>query len=232
MEANLNTILYYDTSELYQQSALWIKKLIFATFSIRERFSLFLSGGSTPEKLYLKLSDMISDWSKIDLFLGDERYVPENDDQSNRKMIRETLLSKIDIPETNLYFPQTNTNYEKDAENYNQTLQNYLNENSMFDLILLGLGKDAHTLSLFPETDAIQEKEKLFRQNYIKKVNQWRLTATFPLVNQCRNAMFLIEEKDKGEAMKWVLNARDIIPLFPAKGIAKNTKHVFWFVGT
>src|SRR5690348_14773947 len=145
----------YD--ELSEHIADWMVEYICKTLAIKERFSIALTGGNTPKKLYeILASDEYEhkiDWSRANVFIGDERFVPVDDERSNAKMIQQTLLDHVAVNMAHVHFMQTeNMQPETSANAYEEILQHYFNKNnqqSTFDLVLLGMGDDAHTLSLF-----------------------------------------------------------------------------------
>jgi 6-phosphogluconolactonase len=208
--------------------------------AIEERgiFSVALSGGSTPKKLFTLLaSDKFRaqiNWQKTYIFFGDERAVPPDDEESNYRMANETLLSKVDIPAENIHRFQTESYSKKDfiehtdgggfgrfqaetkvvaeiAAKMSRRITNIFHleagELPRFDLIFLGMGGDGHTASLFPDSDALKEKEKIVTENYVEKFDSFRLTFTFPTINNARNVIFLIAGEDKAEVLKKVLES-------------------------
>src|SRR5436190_13068023 len=145
----------YD--QLSEHLAQWMVEYICKTLSTKERFSIVLTGGNTPKKLYEILAGEEYknkiDWSRANVFIGDERFVAFDDDRSNAKMIRQTLLNKVDVRDEHVHFMETeNMSPETAANAYEEVLQYYFGQQpaSTFDLVLLGMGDDAHTLSLFP----------------------------------------------------------------------------------
>ena len=148
----------YD--ELSDHIADWMVEYICKTLSTKERFSIALTGGSTPKKLYEILAgDSYKnkiDWSRANVFMGDERFVPFNDDRSNAKMIQQTLLDHVAVDNAHVHFMQTeNMSAETSANAYEEVLQHYFTKQQpTFDLVLLGMGDDAHTLSLISRSNA------------------------------------------------------------------------------
>src|SRR5580692_1910405 len=150
----------------------------------RGRFTIALSGGSTPKSLYTLIAANASatlPWDRMFFFFGDERHVPPDDPDSNYRMVKESLLSTAAIPPANVFrVPAENPDADAAAEMYEQTLRNFFalapGEFPRFDLILLGIGPDGHTASLFPETAALQEKARLVVANWVEKLNTSRIT--------------------------------------------------------
>jgi 6-phosphogluconolactonase len=185
----------------------------------RGRASIALSGGGTPRALFTLLAtpewrDKI-DWSKVDVFLSDERFVPPDDAQSNFRMANETLLSKVPIPPENVHrFLTERGSAAEVAAGYERTIREFFKgEESEFDLILLGLGTNAHTASLFPNCAALRENKRLVMAEYIDEVKSERLTFTAPLINAGRKVCFLVSGGEKAEVVHDVLQG----PMNPAQ---------------
>jgi 6-phosphogluconolactonase len=176
------------------------------------RFSVALSGGSTPKSLYTLLaSDSISKipWDETYFFFGDERHVPPDDPESNYRMVRETgLLARV--PGDNVFRVRTE---KKDADTaaraYEETLRQFFalrpGEVPRFDLVLLGLGPDGHTASLFPGTSALNENSRLVVANWVDKFQSYRITLTLPVLNHAACVMFLVIGTDKASMVREVL---------------------------
>ena len=180
----------------------------------RGRFAVALSGGSTPKKLYSLLATVPFrsqiEWRKIQFFFGDERFVPKDSEESNFRMADEALFSKVEIPLENIHrFLTEKDNAKTIAEDMEKEIQEVfeLNENEFprFDLIFLGMGGDGHTASLFPGTEALKENKRIIIENYVPKFETFRLTFTFPTINNARNVIFLIAGQDKAETLREVL---------------------------
>ena len=187
--------------------------------AIRQKgfFSAALSGGSTPKSLYTLLgSDRYQKqvlWPKVHLFWGDERCVPPDHPESNYHMIRKLLIGKIPIPEENIHrMPAELEDHNRAATEYEQTIRMFFRlgaeELPRFDLILLGMGEDGHTASLFPGTAVLAEKNHLVFASYIEKFGTYRLTLTVPVINQAANIIFLIFGGSKASILKDVIEGR------------------------
>lgn len=184
--------------------------------SIAERgqFTVALSGGSTPKKLYSLLtqepySSQI-DWKKVFFFFGDERNVSIDSEESNFRMANEILFSKLEIPKKNIHRFLTEKDDAKiiaeEMENeIRQTFDLKENEFPRLDLVFLGMGADGHTASLFPKTTALKEDKRMVVESYVPKFETFRLTFTFPTINNARNIIFLISGQDKAETLREVL---------------------------
>ena len=173
----------------------------------RDRFTIALAGGSTPKPLYEALSNQSLPWSKIHIFWGDERYVPATHEDSNQLMTRQAWLDKVDIPDRNIHpVNTTSQDPERDAREYEARLQEVFQtkqgEFPAFDLILLGMGDDGHTASLFPQTEALEVRDRLITVG--NKDGQPRITFTVPLINQASCVIFLVAGANKRPALKEV----------------------------
>jgi 6-phosphogluconolactonase len=227
----------YD--ELSEHLANWMVEYICKTLAIKARFSIVLTGGSTPKKLYSILaSDEYKnkiDWSRANVFVGDERFVPFNDERNNAKMIQQTLLDHVAVNMAHVHFMQTeNVSAETAANAYEEVLQYYFNKNTSeptFDLVLLGMGDDAHTLSLFPhQTKAINEQTKWCTYLWLEQQNMHRITLTAPIVNAARCVAFLVSGKSKTTAINNVLHKQYNPEEYPSQIIKPTNGELHWFV--
>jgi 6-phosphogluconolactonase len=186
----------------------------------RGRFAVVLAGGSTPETLYGILardySDRI-DWSKVYVFFGDERAVPPHHEDSNLKMASEVLLDHV--PVANVHRIKGELSPEEAAEAYEEELRTFFQTEDVprFDLILLGLGADGHTASLFPETPALEIHDRWVVANPVPRLNTTRITLTVPVINAARAVIFLVAGEDKAEALKETLEGDADPRVYPAK---------------
>ncbi len=180
----------------------------------RGRLTVALSGGSTPKKLYALLVESPFreqiEWQHIHFFFGDERYVPKDSEKSNYRMANENLFIPLEIPVENIHRFQTERgDPETVAFIMDDEIQDFFQLKEprfpRFDLIFLGMGADGHTASLFPQTSALQEFNRITTQNYLLEIDLCRLTFTFPTINNARNIIFLIAGADKKETLRQVL---------------------------
>src|SRR5213080_3855361 len=164
----------------------------------RNEFRIALSGGNTPVPVYTRLAAIGHDlpWERILITFGDERCVPPDDPQSNFHMARETLFVPAGVPEESIMRMRGETDPQVAAREYEDYLDAIATQCGEFiyrhDLILLGLGDDGHTASLFPGTTGLEERKRTVIANFVPKLNGWRLTFTFPLINQARHVCFLV----------------------------------------
>jgi 6-phosphogluconolactonase len=168
-------------------------------------------------------------------FWGDERLVPPDDAESNYRMARETLLSKVPIPPANIFrVPTEDSDAQAVAESYEQTLRKFFHagagEFPRFDLILLGMGPDGHTASLFPESAALQEKSRLVVANWVEKLKTSRITFTLPLLNAARCVAFLVGGMDKATVLREVLEGKAPGEKYPSKLVRPSDGKLIWFV--
>lgn len=202
------------------------------------RFSVALSGGSTPKGLYsLLLTPEFRDqipWTRVHLFWGDERCVPPDHPESNYGMVHETLLSKVPIPEENVYRMKGERDPQAAADEYELILRRsfQLSEGDLprFDLILLGLGEDGHTASLFPHSDALRETKRLVTAVYVPELKSYRLTLTLPVLNNAADVFFLVAGKSKAGILRDVLQGKDGSENLPAQRIRPQLGRVVWLV--
>jgi len=175
------------------------------------RFSVALSGGSTPKKLYTLLAEQAKaiPWDKSYFFFGDERHVPPDHPDSNYRMVNEAMFSKVPVPPGNVFRIQTEKDTAVAAQEYEDTLRGFFelkpNQLPRFDLILLGVGPDGHTASLFPGSAALEETKRLVVANWVEKFKTYRITFTFPVLNHAACVMFLASGADKASILHEVL---------------------------
>jgi 6-phosphogluconolactonase len=196
-----------DKSALIERARELILSRLQTAIKARDRFTIALSGGSTPRPLYEALAGESLPWSKIHVFWGDERYVPATHQDSNQLMTRQAWLDKIEIPQENIHAVDTTSDDPTlDAKKYEAELQQFFatkeGEFPIFDLILLGMGDDGHTASLFPQTEALKVRDRLITVG--NKDGQPRLTFTVPLIERARCVMFLVAGANKRPALKEV----------------------------
>jgi 6-phosphogluconolactonase len=221
--------------DLFQAAAEEVIRSATDAVAQRGRFTIALSGGSTPRNLYTLIAANASatlPWDQMFFFWGDERHVPQDSPDSNYRMAQEALLSKVPVPPANI-FPVPAENPEA-AEIYEQTLRKFFavapGEFPRFDLILLGMGPDGHTASLFPETPALQEKSRLVVANWVEKLGSSRITFTLPLLNAARRVAFLVSGTDKAAALHEVLEGSAPAEKYPSRLVQPSEGKVIWFV--
>ena len=204
-----------------------------ATRSIREngRFAVALAGGSTPKALYELLAARYRnalDWSGIHVFFGDERTVPPDHEDSNYRMAYETLLSRV--PAGSVHRMPGELDPQEAAVLYEKELTAFFDGSPRFDLVLLGIGEDGHTASLFPRTPALDVNDKWVVENPVQKLGTTRLTLTVPAINAARKVTFLVAGESKAEALKEVLEGDAHPRDYPAKLVQPADGPPDWFV--
>jgi 6-phosphogluconolactonase len=203
-----------------------------ATQSIDDygHFRLCLSGGNTPRAAYAALALLDCDWSKWIVTFGDERCVPPDDPQSNYRMASEAFLLVTTPGEVRRIRGEHPP--EEAALEYENILQQvamrFGEETYRHDLVLLGLGEDGHTASLFPGTKALSETQRSVVANFVPKFNSYRITTTYPLINAARKVAFLVNDPKKGHIIEGVLQHD---PAYPAAGVQPATGALLWFIG-
>jgi 6-phosphogluconolactonase len=220
-----------DAAALGETAARFIAETAAQVLRAKEKFSIVLAGGKTPRAVYELLASARFEneikWRRTRVFFGDERCVPPFDEQSNFRMANEALLSKIEIPAENVFRLRGEIAPSDAAAEYERLIKETLGEPPPFDLILLGLGDDAHTASLFPATAALKETEKLVAANYVEKLNAFRLTLTFPAINSAARVIFLVTGAGKASAVKNVFSEKSYD--FPASLVEPRGECV-WFL--
>ncbi len=191
-------------------------------------FRVSLSGGSTPKVVYEQLAGRDLPWDKIHLFWGDERNVPHDHGDSNYRMVRQALIDHVALPAENVHpVPVDVDNPAAAAEANEKTLAEHFGDQMpRWDLVLLGMGDDAHTASLFPETKALQEVDRRFVENWVPKFDAFRYTMTYPAIQSGAEIWFIITGQAKQEALAKVLEGETNPTLYPSQRI-KPTR---WFV--
>lgn len=201
----------------------------------RGRFVIALSGGSTPLDMFRLLVDEYTtavEWVHTQVFWGDERCVPSNDPENNAHNARLALLDHVPIPINNIHRVQTELSPEDAADDYEHTLRDYFESRGMseprFDLLLLGMGSEGHTASLFPGSEALHEEERWVVPTYVEKLDSWRVTLTPVALNAATKVVFLVAGDEKAPALAQVLGETKQPDLYPAQIIDPPRGDVLW----
>jgi 6-phosphogluconolactonase len=205
------------------------------------RFTVALSGGSTPQPLYTLLATgryaNRIDWSHVHIFWGDERCVPLNDPQCNYRMAREALLDTVPIPRSNIHRIRGEDDPEQAAAEYEQALRTFFESGAGyrpsvagFDLVLLGMGENGHIASLFPGLTAVTEQVRWVMAQYIEAIAMWRVTLTPVVINVAKNITFLVSGANKAKRVKAVLEGPLQPKILPAQAIRPTHGQLVWFV--
>lgn len=224
----MNIVVSKDQDELASSASAEFARL--AGEAIRERgsFTVALSGGSTPLLLYRHLLGSSVDWERVSFYFGDERNVPPDEDASNFKGANKSLFRPLRIREDNIFRWRTEIGTPLEvADDYERTLRNLSADLPRFDLILLGVGTDGHTASLFPGTDALNETERFAVANWVPQLGSWRFTLTYRVINNARNVMFLAAGEDKAERLKEVFEGDTDLP---AKAVRPTDGNLTWYL--
>ena len=230
----MKLIITKDIDELSEQVASWVTAYIETVLKKQSRFTLVLSGGTTPKKLYqLLASDKYKgkiDWSKLHFFWGDERFVPFTDERNNAKMAFENLLNYVPVLKNQIHLMRTDVEPETAAAKYEKLLRKYFpGSNHTFDLVLLGLGDNSHTLSLFPGYDIVKEKKNWVKAFYLEEQKMYRITLTAPAINAAGRVAFLVSGSDKAASLYHVLSDKHDPDLYPAQIIQPYNDELYWW---
>ena len=231
--------LFTDADELASGAAQRIVDHSRKAISTSGRFTIGLSGGSTPKRLYKLLADENQiyrdqmSWDRIHFFWTDERHVPPDDSDSNYRMVNEAMLSHLPVPASNIHrMLAEKINAQGVADDYEAELTEFFDfepdDVPRIDLVLLGMGADGHTASLFPGSTVLQEKDRLVVAPWVEKLKVNRLTMTLPVLNNADAVLFLVSGSDKAEMLTEVLEGPD--SRYPAQLIKPVDGQLTWLV--
>jgi 6-phosphogluconolactonase len=227
--------VYSDLEEMSRAAAALFVDCARRAVRARGRFSVALSGGSTPQHCYEllaapPLSEQVP-WESVHVFWGDERCVPPTDSRSNLRMARQSLLNHVPVPGGAIHPMECAADPQGAADAYEQTLREHFGTAPpRFDLVLLGLGADGHTASLFPGGEALGETERWVVPAQLAGQDFRRLTLTLPLLNQTHLALFLVAGAEKASILARILEPPAASPALPAERIAPAGGEVLWLV--
>lgn len=228
--------VFPSTQELFRSAAETFCKLAQEAIRERGKFSVALSGGSTPRGLHHELTTTFAPqvpWNKVFCFWGDERHVPPDFPESNFRMAKETLLSKLPIPADHIFRMAGEL---PDAEQAGLLYQNVLRDFfhpgpdkfPRFDFMLQGIGPDGHTASLFPGTKALEEKNRFAVGNWVEQHSTWRITLTYPVINDAANVMFLVDGAGKADIIEKAL--REPAANLPCQRVQPLNGKLMWYL--
>ena len=216
-------MLHYNSYEsLSTAAAHFFTVACSRSIAAHDKFTVALSGGNTPKRLYELLatpefSNNIN-WKKVFIFFSDERYVPHNDAESNFYMASKALLNHIPIPRKNIFAIPVSSTPKKDAADYEASIKKITADSKFsFDLVLLGMGADGHTASLFPGNEILQEKKRLIKEVFVKEKNIYRISFTLPLLNRAKQILLLVNGEEKKPVLKRISSHRKIKILLPVQ---------------
>lgn len=228
--------VYDDYQLLIRSAAEHFVSLYEVAVADHQHFSVALSGGSTPKALYEILTEetfsRYIDWSLVHVFWGDERCVPPDHVDSNYHMARVVLLDHVALPLGNIHRIHGESDPEQAALDYEKTLRGFFHTGDQvrLDLVLLGMGDDGHTASLFPETAALDEVERLVAANYVPKLGAWRITLTARAINAAQHVMFLVSGSAKASVLQEVLEGPRQARELPAQLINPASDNLVWLL--
>lgn len=231
----MNLLIYKTLEELNQDLADYVIKIAEMAIEDNDRFNFVLTGGNSPKELYRILStdckDRI-DWEKVYFFFGDERNVPADDENYNGLMAKKNFFDNLDIQSDHIFYIDTTLAPEKAAIEYKKAIDKHFDGNDIvFDLILLGMGDDAHTASIFPHTSLVKNQEVDVDSVFVEKLNTYRISLTAPLINKAENVAFLAFGENKAEALKHVIGDDEKnFDNYPAQLINPIDGKLTWFV--
>ncbi|GAB4555328.1 MAG: 6-phosphogluconolactonase [Anaerolineae bacterium] len=218
--------LSQDLADLTWSVADYLMMQANAAITARDVFHLAISGGSTPIPLFGLLAlpewQARTDWSKIHVYWADERCVPPQSKESNYFMANHALLSPIGLPEGNVHRIKGELDPQRAADEYNALIAS-----TTLDMIMLGMGDDGHTASLFPQTTALTETERHVVANFVPQLNRWRVTLTLKAINAASEVLFMVAGASKQPVLAQVLSGEGD---YPAKRIAPHSGKITWFV--
>jgi len=231
--------IFGTTAELHIAAAAEFVRCCEGAIKARGAFAAALAGGSTPKGLYSLLAEepfrSRIPWEKVHLFFGDERHVPPDHADNNYRMVWNALLSKVPMPPWNVHRMATELDDAQAAADYCEfIIREHFHlkpgEQPRFDLVLLGMGPDGHTASLFPGTEAVREKGRLAVAPFVAKFNAHRVTLTPPVFNNASEVIFLVAGEDKAQTLKEVLEGDYQPDRLPAQVIRPDPGCLMWMV--
>ena len=227
--------IFRDVDTLLTRTADYVVECADEAIQHHGKFSLVLSGGSSPKKLHeLLASDRyrtLINWNRVYFFFGDERYVPADHPDSNYLMAKDTLFDPLEIPAEQIFRMDTSLSPAESAQAYTKVITTYFDgKPAQFDLIILGLGDDAHTASLFPGTSVLDEKAALVKSLFIPKVKMDRITLTAPLINKANHIAFLVYGAGKANAVNAIIEGERDVHQFPGQLIQPESGELVWFI--
>jgi 6-phosphogluconolactonase len=230
----LSVLIRTDPNEMNSEIAQAVGRMIEHCLEARSRATIFLAGGSTPRPIYELLARDYGRelrWDAVRLYWGDERWVRPDDPMSNQRMARETLISKLPIPPSNVFPIPTDGNPEEAAGRYAHLLREQFPEPTVRpDLVLLGLGPEGHTASLFPESPVLSEEDRWAAAVEVDAKPPQRITVTLPLINRARHVFFLVVGERKADIARRVLIEEPGIEQCPASGVRPADGELTWWL--
>ncbi len=234
MSVSTEVKIYSNQKEVVKALAKAIFKL--NKSSVQNRFNILLSGGNTPTELFKRLSKKYAEtieWERIHLWWGDERCVSPENENSNFKQANDFLISQVSIPEANIHRIKGENDPEEEAVRYAVEIEKNLNfrgENPVFDLVILGLGEDGHTASIFPDELELFEDERICAVATHPLSGQKRITITGKVLNNANRVFFLVTGSKKSQRVSEIMNDDDAAKLLPAYYISPTNGELIWYI--
>jgi 6-phosphogluconolactonase len=227
--------IYKTTEEVIEGFANYFTQTVNAAISENGDCTVVLSGGNSPIPFFELLSSSLYnqqiDWGKIYFFFADERYVPFTDPDNNGGMVKKNLFEPLQIGDANIFYINTALPPEEAAKEYAQRILSHFKDNPIqFDLIVLGLGDNAHTASLFPHTPVLKEMKALVKAVYLEDQQSYRITMTAALINEAKEIAFLVYGAAKAKAVQEVLEGEKDFETYPAQLIVPEEGMLHWYL--
>lgn len=226
--------IWPDSRSLTTRAAELFAETARQSIAWRDQFTVALSGGSTPRALYELLAGEVYapriPWEQMQVFWSDERCVPPTSDESNYRMAYEAMLSRVPVPEEQVHRMRGEDETWQAALDYEKMLQEKLEHPPQLDLILLGMGEDGHTASLFPGSTALDDTEHLIVAPFVEKLKAHRLTMTFRTINAARSVTFLVAGEAKAETLHAVLEGERDPHRYPSQLVEPEQGELVWLV--
>lgn len=226
--------IFKSQAELNEQLAQYVIKVANKAIADKDRFDFVLTGGSSPKGLYQLLSTTYKsqiDWDKVYFFFGDERTVLPFEKDYNGLMAKESFFDNLELKDGHVFYVDTNLTPDEAAVNYKQKLdEHFAGAPIVFDLILLGMGDDAHTASIFPHTTLVNNQELTVASVWVEKLNTNRVSLTAPLINQAKHVVFITFGENKANALQKVLGDTKDFASYPSQLITPTNGDLQWFI--
>lgn len=231
----MNLNIFKSVPELNKALIAYVIEIANKSIATKGRFDFVLTGGNSPKELYQQLSTTYKDkidWSKVYFFFGDERTVLPTHKDYNGLMAKENLFVYLHTPPNHIFYIDTTLTPENAASAYKKALEEHFQGKPIvFDLILLGMGDDAHTASIFPGTDLVHNQEETVAAVWVKKLNTYRVSLSAPLINKAKNVAFITFGENKSAALAQVMNKQLKDPnTYPAQLINPVDGNLAWFI--
>lgn len=237
---NREIIVTRDAAELSTAAAETFASIASEAIRQRRTFTVALSGGSTPKSLYRRLSSepftSSIEWRNIRFFFSDERNVPASSFESNYRLAKDFLFTPLDVTGEQVFPWKTDIgDPPSTAADYSESVRRFVRSETSeglpeFDLVLLGMGADGHTASLFPFTPALKEANDLAAENWVESLGSWRFTMTYPLINASKNVVFLVSGSEKAETLQRVLASAGDCESLPSRCVSPARGKLIWLI--